>query len=260
MYYPKQVPYLLDDEFKKNIEYNEYRLEELNKYCFCIWTMKSKDYLSKTIYNNILPDACIDIIIDFVENTISFVGFSKKTIPLELKENIDYMGVRLKPGAFYGLFKISADNIVDSPISFSKIEKEYNLENIFLFQNKIDQINILKEYLLNKIKRSTDDYYIKLVDELYIKPNEQNVVNISKKLNYDKRHLLRVFKKNYGISPKILLNILRLHLCLTLILEKNMYLSDVATICGFYDQSHFIKEIKKYTGISPLQLLDKYKS
>ena len=56
MYYPKQVPYLLNKEFKEKVNYKEYRLEELNEYCMCIWQMQSKEYLEETIYNNILPD------------------------------------------------------------------------------------------------------------------------------------------------------------------------------------------------------------
>lgn len=58
MYYPKQIPYLLDKEFKENIEYIEYtehHIKELENYCMCIWTMKSKNVLDKTISNNILP-------------------------------------------------------------------------------------------------------------------------------------------------------------------------------------------------------------
>ena len=86
-----------------------------------------------------------------------------------------------------------------------------------------------------------------------------NVTNIAKKFGYNERHLYRLFKTNYGVAPKVLLNILRLHLCLTLILEKNMKLIDIANLCGFYDQSHFIREIKKYTGISPLKIIEDYK-
>lgn len=63
MYYPKQIPYLLDGEFKKYIEYQE-EIPELKDYCMCIWNMKSKGIANKTIVNNILPDACIDIVID----------------------------------------------------------------------------------------------------------------------------------------------------------------------------------------------------
>ena len=91
MYYPKQIPYLLDKEFKENIEYVEYNIKELENYCMCIWTMKSKKILDKTISNNILPDACIDIVIDFINNTICFAGFSKETEDFQLNKNIDYM-------------------------------------------------------------------------------------------------------------------------------------------------------------------------
>ena len=91
MYYPKQIPYLLNKEFRENIEYKEYNVKELEDYCMCIWTMKSKKILNKTISNNILPDACIDIVIDFVSNTISFAGFSKGTKDFKLDKNIDYI-------------------------------------------------------------------------------------------------------------------------------------------------------------------------
>lgn len=53
MYYPKQIPYLLDQQFKENVAYTEYYIEELKDYCMCIWTMKSKKTLDKTIANNI---------------------------------------------------------------------------------------------------------------------------------------------------------------------------------------------------------------
>lgn len=105
MYYPKQIPYILDREFQEHIEYKEYLFKELNDYCMCIWQMYSKRILNKTIYNYILPDACIDIVIDFSNKTIRFAGFSKETIPFELNKKIDYMGVRLKPGSFYLLLK-----------------------------------------------------------------------------------------------------------------------------------------------------------
>ena len=76
MYYPKQLPYLLDKEFKENIKYTEYNIKELEEFAMCIWTMKSKKIIDKTI---------------------CFAGFSRDTIAFELQEKIDFMGVRLKP-------------------------------------------------------------------------------------------------------------------------------------------------------------------
>lgn len=259
MYYPKQIPYLLDKEFNENIEYTEYNIKEIENYCMCIWEMKSKRILNRTISNNILPDACIDIVIDFANNTICFAGFSKKTETFQLNKEIDYMGVRLKPGIFYLLFNMEADKIMDNEIPFCDIEKEISLDKILDFKSTNERIEYLKNYLLQKTNNKIEMLFLELIEELYKSPKEQSVTEISRKLGYNERHLYRLFKTNYGVAPKVLLNILRLHLCLTLILEKNIDLIDIANLCGFYDQSHFIKEIKKYTGISPLKIIENYK-
>lgn len=258
MYYPKQIPYLLDKEFQENMKYEEFFIEELKNYCMCIWKMKSKKILNKTIYNFILPDACIDIVINFTEKDISFAGFSKETIPFELNQKIDYMGVRLKPGSFYLLFGIEADKIMDHPIPFKKVEKSVNIDEILEVEEEEKRLEILKKYLIEKIKNNPDKEIMDIVEQLYQNPKEKTVSLLAQDFHWSERHLYRVFKTYYGVSPKVLLNILRLHLCLTLLLEENMDLLDIANLCGFYDQSHFIREMKRYTGISPLKLLDNY--
>lgn len=257
----KHIPYLLDKEFQENIEYEEYHIKELEEYCMCFWTMKSKQNLDKVISNHILPDACIDIVINFVNNMICFARFSKETENFRLSEKIDYMGVRLKPGTFYSFFHIEANKIMDNRIPFSEIEKEFNLIEIVSFKDTQKRIEFLKQYLLKKIiVNLPSKEYIEIANELYENPKEQSVMNIAEKFGLNKRQLFRIFKKNYGVYPKVSLNILRLHLCLTLLLEKNIELVDIAIQCGFYDQSHFIKEIKRYTGISPLKLLEQYQT
>lgn len=220
MYYPKQIPYLLDKEFKENIEYVEYNIKELENYCMCIWTMKSKNILDKTIANNILPDACIDIVIDFANNAICFAGFSKETEAFQLNKNIDYIGARLKPSIFYLFFNIEADKIMDNEIPFCDIEKEISIDSILDLENTNERIEYLKKYLLQKAKEQKKMPFVEIVEKLYENPKEQSVTDIAKKLGYNERNLYRVFKSNFGVSPKVLLNILRLHLCLTLMLEK----------------------------------------
>lgn len=259
MYYPKQIPYILNKRFRELISYQEYHREKLEDYCMCIWTMKSKKILNTKIQNAILPDACIDIVINFSDKTINFSGFSRETELLQMNDPIDYLGVRLKPGAFYTLFHRSADSVMDKMISFSEIEKEINLQEILFSSSIEEKMDILEKYLIKKMKNAIDKNFIDIVNYLYRSPQEQNVRKIAKDFCYDKRQLLRVFKVHYGVSPKVLLNILRLHLCLTLLLEEKKELCDIATMCGFYDQSHFIKEIKRYTGISPINLIESYK-
>lgn len=256
MYYPKQIPHLLDREFKKYINYQEYHFKELEDYYMCIWEMKSKDTFSKSINNNILPDACIDIVIDFTHKNISFAGFSSETEILKLDEEIDFLGVRMKPGTFYTIFNITADKIMDTPQSFAKIEEYFDLTPIFHKFSSEERIEYFKDYLLKKIFLKPNTDFIQLVEEIYENPQDKKVLLIANKLGCNQKQLFRLFKKHYGVSPKVLLNILRLQRCLTLMIEEEISLIDIAQECGFYDQSHFIKEIKRYTNISPLKFLE----
>ncbi len=255
-YYPLQIPYLLDKEFQKHIMYKEHHIQELKEYCMCIWEMQSKRIQNKTIYNYILPDACIDIVADFSNKTICFAGFSKETIPFELNQKIDYMGVRMKPGAFHLLFGISAERIMDCPTDFSEIEHLDCLNGIFDLKDTDERLNLFRSYFLKKIKKTPDMTFLQLTEQLYNAPVEQSVAAIADTFHCSQRQLYRIFKTNYGLSPKVMLNILRLHLCLTLVLERSSGFAEAANICGFYDQAHFIKEIQRYTGFSPLQLLE----
>lgn len=253
MYEPKQIPYLLDSSFREYVHYEEFKFLELDDFCMCIWQMKSKQILDKTIYNYILPDACIDIIINFVDKTIYFSGYSKETMPFVLNQCIDYMGVRLKPGAFYAIFKIEADRVMDHAIPLSKEEAIYDILDISDLQGRL---TVFKNYLLSKIQHVPCTDFILIVEQLYQEPKDQSVQMIAQRFGYDPRHLYRLFKKHYGVSPKVLLNILRLHLSLSFMLDDHQHFSDFIWRCGFYDQAHFIKEVKRYTGFSPLQLLE----
>ena len=255
MYYPHQIPYRLDQSFHQFVSYQETTVDELSAVCMCIWEMKSKQIIDRVIMNQILPDACIDIVFDFVNQSICFAGYSKETEAFPLYQEIDYMGVRLRPGAFYALYEIDADRIMDHMVPFADIESKYHLDHLLSCHSKEERIACIKEYLTYKLNSAPKLDFIALVNELYENPKEHTVILTAKKLGYNQRQLLRIFHKHYGVSPKVLLNILRLHLCLTLLKQSELELSDIAVQCGFYDQSHFIKEIKRYTDISPLKLL-----
>lgn len=254
MFYPKQVPYLLNKEFQINVDYQEQEIEELKDYVMCFWSMQSKRICSNEIAVSILPDACIDIVIDFTNEIICFAGFSKETMVLELKQKIDILGVRLKPSSFFLMFHIEASEVMDHPILFEDIDSSDTLKNIFMIKKDFNRKLLLKDYLLSKVTHIEDKRMLLWVDRLYKEPQEQRVYEMAKTFGYHSRHLNRIFKKYYGVSPKVLLNILRLHLCLTLLLEQKN-LMEIISLCGFYDQSHFIKEIKRYTGFSPLELI-----
>ena len=118
MFYPLQIPNILDEEFNKSIIYEEYLNNDLKNHIMCIWSMKSIDCLKQPINNMILPDACVDLVIDFTKKMITFSAMSTATFNLPLTEDVDYIGIRFRPGIFYNIYNTSCSVIMDNNIYY----------------------------------------------------------------------------------------------------------------------------------------------
>ncbi|MDY4307674.1 helix-turn-helix domain-containing protein [Enterococcus mundtii] len=67
------------------------------------------------------------------------------------------------------------------------------------------------------------------------------------------RHVQRLFKKHYGLTPQLALSTIKFHHSLTILLKQP---ADRRELVGnYYDQSHFINEFKKILASHPLSLL-----
>ena len=64
-------------------------------------------------------------------------------------------------------------------------------------------------------------------------------------------HFRRLFKEEFGISPKQYVINLRIKRATSLIIAGYHTLKDISAMCGYDDYKHFSVEFKKITGISP---------
>lgn len=74
------------------------------------------------------------------------------------------------------------------------------------------------------------------------------------------RQTQRLFLKHYGLTPKMILSVIRFQRSLEILLDiggSNRKPADIDCL-GYYDQPHLIKEIKKNIGITPVELLKNY--
>lgn len=71
-------------------------------------------------------------------------------------------------------------------------------------------------------------------------------------------HLLRLFRRTYGVTViKYVIN-KRMHLAGELLTTTDLSVKSVALSCGFSDEPHFMKTFKREYGISALQYRKKY--
>jgi AraC-like DNA-binding protein len=98
-------------------------------------------------------------------------------------------------------------------------------------------INDIKEYIVTNID------FPPTLDE------------ISKKYNLSKEHIIRVFKKELGLTPHAFITNYKINHAKNLLSTNSLKsLSEVAIESGFYDQSHFSKAFKRVFAITPSKI------
>lgn len=258
MYYPIQIPYILNKEFAESIKYSEEIIPNLKDFAICYWEMQSLFNVEKTVENIIIADGCIDLVVDYDGKRIGFAGMSKTDFNFKINLPNNSMGVRLKPGAFYAITNIPANKAMDNYILINTIDKNFDVKRFFELDFSNAKIFLI-EYISSLIENKKPSIFMSLFEELNENiPN--SVLEVYKKLYYSHRQCQRLFSKNYGISPQMVLCILRFQWCLRKLTSKEKSPKDIMDISNYYDQSHFIHDFKQNIGLTPLELVHRYTS
>ena len=258
MYYPIQIPYILDKEFAESIKYSEEIIPNLEDFVICFWEMQPLLNVEKTVENIIIADGCIDLVVDYDGKRIGFAGMSKTDFNFKINLPNNSMGVRLKPGAFYAITNISANKAMDNFIPIDTIDRHFNIKEFFEFDFLSAKI-FFKNYIGSLIKNKKQSKFMTLFEKLNNEiPN--SALEVYKKLYYSQRQCQRLFSKNYGLSPQMVLCILRFQWCLKNLTSGEKSPKDIMDISNYYDQSHFIHDFKQNIGLTPFELVRKYTS
>jgi AraC-like DNA-binding protein len=113
--------------------------------------------------------------------------------------------------------------------------------------------------------------------------NPVDLARLPEEFGCSRRHLIAQFHKYFGMTPKMIARISRLHRAVAAIhrgrcdpspypegkpyldcladgnvrtaTRTTMRWADLALRCGYYDQSHFINDFRSFSGLSPLEFL-----
>lgn len=149
--------------------------------------------------------------------------------------------------------------VSDRPLFIAKMKalfQSFQQPNSNLEQEELF-IDCMKELLqpsstITEIRSSPNDARVKQVKE-YIRANFKNDISLqqlSALVSLNPYHLIRLFKRNTGLSPYDYLLVTRTEYGRQL-LRKGYAVKDAAFASGFYDTSHFNRSFRKYAGASP---------
>lgn len=87
-----------------------------------------------------------------------------------------------------------------------------------------------------------------------------SLTEAAKKSHISETYFRKLFKKEFGISPKQYIINRRIRYASSLIIAGYHTLEEVAELCGYNDYKHFSVEFKKITGLSPSKYTYNYDS
>ena len=258
MYYPLQMPNVLDNAFRENIDYKEEVIDSLKDFVICFWQMQPKANEHKIVKDLVLIDGCTELVISYKSKLASYVAPSMSKTAYKETTNVDgiYIGAKLKPGVFTQLTGLPAKTVDGTYLNLEDVDPNFNFQRLvgLTFEETKE---FLIDYLQELVKDQKPNEYVRLFDELCDQP-PTIVEQLYQKFHFSPRQCQRHFMTNYGITPQMVLTILRFHFCLNLITTGRVAPNEILNLVKFSDQSHFIRELKKYLGLTPFEYLKKY--
>lgn len=256
MYYPIQIPYILNREFSENMKYTETSAAECGGFVICFWEMQPLNNTQLSIENVIATDACIDIVALFDEKTIGFAGMSRTEFHFRQDIPNRSFGARMMPGAFHQLTGFPATAAMDT---FLPIEAVFgDFDRSLFFSLPIGQAKeYFRNFISDRTQRKTTNTFITLFNTLSDN-TPANTKELYQLLHFSPRQCQRLFAKHYGITPKMVLSVIRFQKCLEILTSPKAKPADILNVTGYYDQPHFIKDFKRNIGITPLELIRIY--
>jgi len=258
MYYPLQIPNILDKDFFKHVDYQEEIIPELQDFVICFWQMQPKIGEEKVVRDLVLIDGCTELVISYINKTISYAApsMSKTAYDETTPAERSYIGAKLKPGAFTQLTGLPATAVDGNYLKLEDIDEYFDSESLIGLTFE-ETKTFLKNYMQKLIQNKKPNEFVKLFDELCNHP-PTSAEQLYQKYHFSPRQCQRHFIKNFGITPQMVLTILRFHFCLNKITAGEVAPNEILDLIQFSDQSHFIREFKKYLGLTPYEYLKKY--
>ena len=116
------------------------------------------------------------------------------------------------------------------------------------------QIEIIESFLMERIEResATDNYFYSTITKIRSNQGSFDAKTLSDYFYLGDRQIQRLFKENFGLSPKAYDKLNRFSNTVKYIKKYNRpRWNELADEFGYSDQAHLIREFKSYAGFTP---------
>ncbi len=237
-----------------------------------------RDYNPVHSIDRFLPDGNVNIVIDLTDypkyiydnetlkeiqtcRHVWFSGIRNRFITIPSGKDSEMFVINFHKGKSYPFVEMPLHELTDSVVDGDLVLTTgiMDLREMILGSVSIPQkFMIVKNYLVRKFrnKLTVNPFIDFAVDKIIRSPNGLSIVEISNKVGYSQKHLIKLFKDHVGLTPKGFLKIIRFQKAIEEITNSGkVNWAGIACETGYYDQAHFINDFKDFSGFTPREYL-----
>ena len=237
-----------------------------------------RDYKPDHSIDRFLPDGNVNVIIDLTDQPkyiydnqtlkeiqtcrhVWFSGIRNNFITIPSGKNFEMFIINFHKGRAYPFVEMPMDVLTDSVVDGDLVLTNEIMElREMILESPVIALRFLKveQFLLKKFKSRliVNPFVSYAVDRIVSSPDPVTISGIAGKAGYSQKHLISIFKKHVGLTPKGFLKIIRFQKAIGGIsLSGKTDWIKVALDSGYYDQAHFINDFRTFSGYTPTQYM-----
>ncbi len=244
----------------------------LNRFVECLWTLEGDGPSPGGAPERILPDGCVELILNFGERFSQhqnnerelqprhfLVGQMSGPILISPNGAVQLLGIRFHPGGTAPFLRVPMNELTDQIAELGSLSSELERELLLVSEDLPslpDKIAAVEIALIARLMRgSPQSSAIRLAARIVDSAGSISVDQLAVAAGISSRQLERRFLREIGVGPKLLGRILRFQQVFRAVERVDSAWASIAVECGYYDQAHLIRDFSQFAGQTPAVLL-----
>jgi len=248
-------------------------LKSLAPFIECFWTLEGEVDLRETEPERILPDGCVEIILNFgarfnevneqcekrLQPAHFLVGQMTRPVIITPTGPVRLIGVRFHPGGTFPFLRVPMHETTNQIVGLGAIALDLKREFLARAESAASlhlKVAAIEEVLAKHLQSCRQDSrLVDLTASVIRCAGRMSVDSLATAAGLSSRQLRRRFLLEVGIGPKLLCRLLRFQQVLKAVDRNAPEWADVALECGYYDQAHLINDFRQFAHQTPSVLL-----
>ena len=242
----------------------------LRSFVECFWTLEGDGSADASPPERILPDGCVELILNFGDRFLQHVDGERRRQPrnfivgqmtgpilISASGVVRLLGIRFQPGGTRPFLDLPAHEITDRVVELGCLSRRFERSLLRACEPAVSldqKIAAVDAFLASRLEDCKfDSNLLALAASVIDGRGLVSVDQLASHAGVSSRQLERRFLQEVGLGPKLLARIVRFQQVFRAV-ESNPAWAEVAVECGYYDQAHLIRDFNQFAQQTPAVL------